>query len=330
MWKLPPVSQYKKIFYGGCMYYPYFRGKQYELIAIRENAEHMSYSNIVPIIEPVKQNLSGLTRAVEALMAHKARFVLIVNPQCGELCDGASVLADENMKSLLSEYDNCSLGYIVNASSEIKAIGKFCIRRDQSISVIHYGYPRGRELADTLNKIDIVQEHIFIEQYCARLYRNHFSGTRRVLVRDGFIRRTNRDHPEIEHFSDLHITYSDERADGFGDFLIVGDEFMEAGGPAYAVAIHLTFIDSDEDDDMFIKHYVSDRTESPTDPGGKFLEALEKLVNDVNRTKSKIYRSEAVKEFESFYEQEHYPGLGYVKKLSMQHHIELIAHYFGE
>lgn len=31
------------------MYYPYFRGKQYELITIRENAELIARNNIVPI-----------------------------------------------------------------------------------------------------------------------------------------------------------------------------------------------------------------------------------------------------------------------------------------
>lgn len=312
------------------MYYPYFRGKQYELITIRENAERMSHSNIIPIIEPVKQNLSGLSRAVEALIEHNIRFVLIVNPQCGELCNGASALSDEIVNNLLSKYDKYSIGYIVNTGSDIDAIGRFCKRQVQPISIIHYGYPHGRELADTLKKVETIKEHIFVEEFCTRLYRRHFQDTQRVLIRDGFIQRKNREHPEIEHFSDLHITYSDEGVNGFGDFLIVGDEFMETGGPAYAVAIHLTFIDADEDNDMFVKHYISDRTQSPTDPGGKFLEALRKLVEDVNRSKSKIYRSDAVEEFESYHDREHYPGLGYVKKLSMQHHIELIAHYLGE
>jgi len=39
------------------MYYPYFRGKQYDLITIRENAERMSRANIFPIIEPVITSL---------------------------------------------------------------------------------------------------------------------------------------------------------------------------------------------------------------------------------------------------------------------------------
>lgn len=40
------------------MYYPYFRGKQYELIAIRERAGLIAENDFVPIIEPVKDNLT--------------------------------------------------------------------------------------------------------------------------------------------------------------------------------------------------------------------------------------------------------------------------------
>lgn len=310
------------------MYYPYFRGKQYELITIRENAERMSQANIVPIIEPVKKNLSGLSRALEALVAQQASFVLVMNPLHGELNGGAEALQSDIVEQMLADYD-CSLGYIVNSETSINDIQTFCQRQDKAISIIHYGYPRGGELAEAMRGTEGVNEHIFIDECCSRLYRRHFSDDFRVLVRDGFVKRTNREHPEVEHFSDLHITYQDEGVDGFGDFLTVGDDFMEGGGPAYAIAIHLTYIDSTEDNDMFVNHYVSDRTTSPTDPGGKFLEALRKLVADVNDPNSMIFRSEAVGEFLDLHNRGHYPGLGYVKKLSMQHHIELIASLQG-
>jgi hypothetical protein len=41
------------------MYHPYFRGKQYELITVRETAPVLAASNFVPIIEPVKEALGG-------------------------------------------------------------------------------------------------------------------------------------------------------------------------------------------------------------------------------------------------------------------------------
>ncbi|HCX89345.1 MAG: ATP-binding protein [Deltaproteobacteria bacterium CG12_big_fil_rev_8_21_14_0_65_43_10] len=311
------------------MYYPYLRGKQYELITIRENAERISKVNIVPIIEPVKANLSGLLRATEALVEHNIKFVLIVNPQCGELCDIAPSFIGEFVNDNLSEYKNFSLGYIVNTKISLKEFSRFCKATSHSVSIIHYGYPSGRDLADVSNDLKMVSEHIFIEKHCSRLYRRNFSSKSRVLIRDGFIPRTNRDHPPVEHFSDLHITYLDDKLEGFGDFLIVGDDYNESGGPAYAVAIHLTYIDEDEDNDMFLKHYISDTQNTPVDPGGKFIEALHKLVVDVKKPNSKIYRSDAVEEFHQYHKREHYPGLGYVKKLSMQHHIELMAHFLG-
>ena len=43
------------------MYFPYLRGKQFELIALREFAtQHPNAEKIVPIIEPVKSTFNVL------------------------------------------------------------------------------------------------------------------------------------------------------------------------------------------------------------------------------------------------------------------------------
>jgi hypothetical protein len=47
------------------MYHPYFRGKQFELITIRETAELMAGAGFVPIIEPVKEALKGLENTLK-------------------------------------------------------------------------------------------------------------------------------------------------------------------------------------------------------------------------------------------------------------------------
>jgi hypothetical protein len=159
-------------------------------------------------------------------------------------------------------------------------------------------------------------------------YQKHFKGTHRVLLRDGFERKTrNADYELIEPFSDLHATYKDEQMDGFGDFLIVGDGFIEGGGPAYAVAIHLTFIDPDLDYAMQIYHFLSIRQDTPKDPAGKFGEALAKMIETLNKDGPKVLETAAVQEFRALHKQGHFPGLGYVKKLSMNHHIETLANY---
>jgi len=78
---------------------------------------------------------------------------------------------------------------------------------------------------------------------------------------------------------------------------------------------------------MFIYHFISDTTDSPTDPGGKFLEALEKLNNAIETSGFNIFKSKACEEYQKLYKKQHFPGLGSAKKLSMQHHIELIADF---
>jgi len=93
------------------------------------------------------------------------------------------------------------------------------------------------------------------------------------------------------------------------------------------VAIHLTFIDPDQDDAMFIYHFVSTRQDTPTDPAGKFAEALAKLVRKLDSGTSSLLPTSAVNEFRQLHANGHFPGLGYVKKLSMKHHIETLADF---
>ncbi len=309
------------------MYYPYFRGKQYELIAIRENAHRMG-SMIVPIIEPVKQATGSLRRALEALIEHECRFVVVANPRCGDFANMADALHGELRDIGLEEYDNWSVACIADGDTTREEIATVADLHSD-VSVIHAGFHSAATLTEYLEPVEGLSQYIFIDGASSGLYRRRFRDRDRILIHDGFEVRTNRDHPDIEHFSDLHATYSDQGMDGFGDYLIVGGEYSDTGGPAYAVAIHLAFIDPAEDDDMFVKHYVSDRQTSPVDPGGKFLEALVKLVRDAGREDTCILQSDAVAEFRDLHARGHYPGLGYVKKLSMQHHIELMADFMA-
>jgi hypothetical protein len=172
-----------------------------------------------------------------------------------------------------------------------------------------------------------VREHIFTEG-SSQMYRRGFKGNKRILIHDGFERRKNKDYPDTpELFSELHLTYEEVGMNGFGDFLIVGDEFREAGGPAYAVAIHLTYFDQDKQNVMMIRHFKSDRSETPSDPGGKYLEALDKLITFIDSAQPSILETSAILEFRKQHAENYFPGLGYVKRLSMTHHIETVADF---
>lgn len=310
------------------MYHPYFRGKQFDLLCVREMAPVLKEAGFCPIIEPVRDVLGGLSRALDAVVGVGGRAIVIVNPHHGDLADSGAPLS-ELLKGKYLDLPGVSAGILLKQDTSVSEALN-CRRNHISHSpvFVHAGFADARALAERLGPKAGVQSHVFIEKYCRKLYQKHFSGGHRVLLRDGFERKRNRDYPPLERFSDLHVTFQDEGMDGFGDFLIVGDDYSEAGGPAYAVAIHLTFIDPDRHNEMWIYHFVSERRDTPTDPAGKFAEALAKMMKVLNRPNSRVLETAAVREFKNLYKQGHFPGLGYVKKLSMSHHIETLADYF--
>jgi len=309
------------------MYFPYIRGKQNELLVMRDQARLIASSHITPIIEPVKINTSPLFRAIDGLSTHGAEFIIVINPIHGDFKNKKNDLYEKLEKANINEKEGLILGYIIKEDTELEDFGQFLDKyKSFSIAIIHYGHPDPLSIYKCIEDNPSITHHIFIEPHTQRLYRKVFNTeSGKVIVRDGFKKQqSNKNYPFIEQFSDLHVTYEDEGAEGFGDFLIVSDEYSESGGPAYAVAIHLTLIKKTTD--MFIKHYVSDSVSTPADPGGKFREALAKLINDIERDDD-IFLSNAINEYKKLHKMEHFPGLGYVKKLSMQHHIELLANY---
>lgn len=309
------------------MYHPYFRGKQFELIAIRESAVLLAQAQFSPIIEPVKETLSGLDRTLKAICDAKGTAVVIVNPFHGDHAedgDGISALLRESFR----DKDAITAGILLrNDMSPDEVIACYEKHKAHYPTFVHAGFAEPKSLAEKIGAKLQDTQHVFFEAHCGKLYRKHFQGSKRILLRDGFRRRRNADHPPVEKFSELHITYPDEGMDGFGDFLIVGDDYTEGGGPAYAVAIHLTFIDPEEDDVMYLYHFVSTTKDTPTDPAGKFGQALGKLIARLDAGDSKLLESSAIKEFRDLHLKGHFPGLGLVKKLSMKHHIETLADY---
>jgi hypothetical protein len=313
------------------MYYPYFRGKQFELITIRETASILAESGFVPVIEPVKEALGGLKKTLSAICDANGKAIVIVNPFHGDHQDDGT-----NISALLQGgfigNDNVSAGILLrNNTTFDEAISSFELHKDHHPIFIHAGFNDPKALAAYLGVGLASSTHVFVSSPADTLYRKHFTGSTRILVQDGFERRKNADYSKNspEKFSELHVTFSDLGMEGFGDFLIVGDGYSEAGGPAYAVAIHLTYIDPDNDDVMYIYHFVSTTNDTPTDPAGKFAQALEKLIHKLDAGNSKLFETSAIKEFRRLYAAKHFPGLGYVKKLSMNHHIETLAEYLG-
>ena len=311
------------------MYHPYFRGKQFELLAIRATAPLMSRCGFVPIVEPVKEGLGSLRTALRSVCDANGEAVVIVNPAHGELAQDGDPITELLQNDYLEELGLTAGILLTDRVSAADAVDLAETHDTHPVAFIHRNFRDPDGLVRALAASQIDARHIFIERFCSRHYRQQFERPGSVLIRDGFERRVNRDHPDMERFSDLHLSYEAEGVEGFGDFLIVGDDYSESGGPAYAVAIHITYIDGRAGDVMNIRHFVSERRDDPTDPAGKFLEALEAMIEFLDSAESQIIESAAIAEFRRLHREEHFPGLGKVKELSMRHHIETFADYFG-
>lgn len=65
------------------MYFPYVRGRQYELLALRELVEKDLLSpHILPVVEPVKLS-STLSKTMEEFVKKQRKIGIICNPVVG-------------------------------------------------------------------------------------------------------------------------------------------------------------------------------------------------------------------------------------------------------
>ncbi len=306
------------------MYFPYLRGKQYELLALRESISFISKEKIVPIIEPVRTNTASLKTAITILAKVGIELQIILNPEVGDF--------KHNNGGLLAFVDSLIQGgvsnliptFLISNDAEflrVKAIIETQGYNNSGYSLIHLNKVNDldqiKEFTDGTNcKYNIVQiAHLFT-------IRRKLSGNI-CMLNDYFNRQSkNTEYINIpfEVFSSDYIYYHEERCVAFSDYQAIGKDYSEGGGAAYAVAIHLTFKDVDKED-IQIAHFVSDSNDGPENPALKFFEALEKLIDFADE---KNIDSLAIRKLRGYYDNQGYPGLGVVKKLSIMHHIELV------
>lgn len=306
------------------MYFPYLRGKQFEIVALRESIDLLKTSQrIIPIIEPVKEKLSSIVKLCSLFAENEIPLVLIYNPLVGDFKQDNEALKEKFFDSKIQDYDNYYIGYVISEQTDIANIQLFIDSyKENNICFLHStNYGDFDQLLNVINTHNKVKYNLFIENNLGQSYLRRFKEFKNVIITDGFIPRKNEDYPLDEFFTDWHSIYREYNYVGFGDYLIVGDKYSDTGGPAYTVAIHLTF--RHKNGDIWVKHFLSDSDKGlPINIQGKFAEALDKLIEFIDE--NDIIVSKAIGDFRNLHSTGHFPGLGYIKKLSMIHHLELI------
>lgn len=315
------------------MYFPFLRGKQFELIALREIAQTISKSNnINPIIEPVKKKTSTYTKTIGILQNHNINFTIIINPIVGDLKNNMEYVCQNLMPSLY--YDNFQLGIIIDSNTNLNKISNnlndFGLSKQPIVLILEVVNDSSLdgliEFIKNYNiKYIIIGKQIRSRRTILRTIKKENKNL--ITLSDPYIKQVrNKDYAsEVdEFFSEEHLYFEDEGYIGYSNYLTIGHEYSDKGFSPYAVAIHLTYKKSH---DIFrIHHFVSDSNDDFSDVAGKFEEALTKLIPFIN---DKNIQTLASHQFRLLHKEERYPGLGTVKKLSILHHLELVNDYFS-
>ncbi len=312
------------------MYYPYLRGKQFELIALRELVDLLAENRlkIFPVIEPVK-NSATLRKALQVLKESNLSFSVIVNPQVGDLTNNTGVIIDI-LHQELHEYSNFQPGIIVdektNIAPIIEKLNDFNLGTN-GLTIVHNGERDDiGQVLETIEHFGPIRNNIINFRFTGKRYYRSFPAATRVSL-DDYFRALNRNKDYLtvgdSIFSEEHLYFENDGYKGFGDYLTIGDSYTETGALPYAVAIHMSYLS--EERKIRVKHFVSDSNDDQSDVAGKFAEALQKLISWVNDNN---INTQAIEELKTLHNNGHFPGLGSLKKLSVMNHIEVVLSAF--
>lgn len=304
------------------MYYPYLRGKQFELLALREFAEKYSDDcKVFPIIEPVKSSFNSMKIALKKLNEKNVPYALILNPQNGDLIGKAETILNE-LDELLSMTDKWIPVYIVNTNSkgirsniQTKGYQQVMLICQDSVDTNNQDFKELLEMPE-------VKKVIFVDNN--RSFKRELGRLRKEIIRidDNFKpQKRNSDYCDIaeEKFSEEVFYYREDGFDGFTDYTVLSSTYIEGGMLPYALAIHLTYRKNDKE--VWVRHFVSVTNDDNTNIHKKFREAVEKAVTFFE---SIPYSNESIAELTGYFRRDQYPGLGVLKKISIKNHLELM------
>nr|WP_294675847.1 sce7725 family protein [uncultured Blautia sp.] len=306
------------------MYFPILRGRQFELLALRECVNKNIISNqIIPVVEPVKVS-STYIKTMDSFIKAGKSIAVIRNPQVGSWTKDSKKESNakihEQAMEQLKESNVISSFYV---TSKLSTCIEYAIQQGVPIDslILICDNP---EYIGTYEKVidnNIPLYNVIPDKgdFRRRIRVN------RVMCEDHFPKKTrNIDYLDIENefFSSDHLFYEADGYRGFSDYSVVGKEYSETGFAPYAVAIHIVYFDTNKI--LRIAHFVSDSNDDISDPARKFAEAVGKLV-EWNKTMK--LDTVGIREFEEAYRNKTYPGLGVVKKYSIMHHLELMSNY---
>lgn len=301
------------------MYWPYLRSKQNEVLAFRDLAVNLS-PLVVPIFKPV--TLYAFENRLKSILDSGLRVSVIVNSDQGD-----PIPQFQEVLRIVGDLISRNPGFVfpaleVSSATDIKDIRVF----DSMFNGVQTVFIHRNHLfneagiqSQILNVISPV--HAFHSGEAPSHIINGFQRNSRVLIRDGFSRQNvNGDYPAQSNFDDLVYNYNSLGFNGFGDCASVGDYYAKGGGNPAHVALHLT---EERSKNIICNHFVSSSA-----PGSStedmYWDALGKLMQYVGNPPSQPFNTSGVYDYVNNYVSGSYKALGFPKKCSIKHHVEMI------
>lgn len=302
------------------MYFPYFRGRQYELLALKELVhKKLIDKSVIPVVEPIKKS-STFDSAIKAFSDVGLPLALIFNPTVGgfagiDFSKSFPSIPKNIMPSIISQD---------NMDEVISSLEKVGVQKKELLVVLNdYDY---LETYKTAFSNDKPKYTLFPDERAIR----RAVGTGKVIFDDKFKKQDkNADYAknDDEFFSEEHLFFTEEGNVGFGDYSIIGNHYDESGFAPQAVAIHIVYFA--EDKSLRIHHFVSDSNIGIEDVAGKFYEAVLKLFKWYKTQGDPKQKTFALSTLLDYADRGYYPGLPTIKKLSIMHHLELMSKYLN-
>ena len=243
------------------MYMPYLRGRQNELLALRDVTQNGKLAHILPVIEPVKVS-STLLITLNAIVKSDNSVIVITNPSVGDFTK--DLKNDRDYKKALNEYFHTYPEQIIPGriiDSRPSTLSKSSVSKYALILSDAGGENYDELVRDKAPRWTLVPDSTAL--------RRRARGSKALLADHFHPAKRNSDYPdESELFSEDHLFYLEEGFRAFADFSIVGDAYNEGGFLPYAIALHIVYLDTDSNK-LMIKHFKSDSNFDTEDPAGK-------------------------------------------------------------
>jgi len=303
------------------MYFPYLRGKQFELEALIELPTSV-FINTLPILEPI--NVSQ-RRLYSRLANQGTPFILVTNPFYPQNSRLTNAAVQSLIDTELLTHPSLNLGFIIDQRFNVSELNSFLTSNPTRNKILIFRYnvlPSDLAAIQASISANPVLYIVFDDRRTNNTTRTAFNSHQgQVLLTDGFQRQDrNFDYPAVSTFDSNYATWQADGWAGIGDYLTIGDYYQDGGGPVFVVCLHITVPTVNG----LLMYHFSSTVHSST--GGlsapKFSEANSILVNSPFTLP---FATNGIDIYRDIYNRSHNPQLGVAKKASIMHHIELMS-----